>query len=39
MYAYQELDRGIGSYGPVKFRVVRYQKLNGRFSPQSKFNI
>ena len=39
MYAYQEMDRRTGDYGPVKFRVVRYQKRNGRFTPQSKFNI
>jgi len=39
MYAYQEMDRKTGDYGPVKFRVVRYQKRNGRFIPQSKFNI
>jgi len=24
MYAYQELDRRIGDYGPVEFRGVRY---------------
>ena len=31
--------RGEDEFGPVKFRVGRYQKRNGRFSPHSKFNI
>lgn len=39
LYAYRELDRNSDDYGPVKFRVVRYQKRGGRFRPQSKFNI
>jgi hypothetical protein len=39
MFAYQEVGRGEEEFGPVKFRVGRYQKRNGRFSPHSKFNI
>ncbi|NLY41326.1 MAG: hypothetical protein GX055_06875 [Desulfovibrionales bacterium] len=39
MFAYQEAGRGESEFGPVKFRVGRYQKRNGRFMPQSKFNI
>ena len=39
MFAYQEVGRGEAEFGPVKFRVGRYQKRNGRFSPHSKFNI
>ncbi len=39
MFAYQEVGRGESEFGPVKFRVGRYQKRNGRFLPQSKFNI
>ncbi len=39
MFSYQELDRQSGDYGPVKFRVGRYQKRNGVFRPHSKFNI
>ncbi len=39
MYAYQDLDRNSDEFGPVKFRVVRYQKRGGRFRPHSKFNI
>ena len=38
-FAYQERDRKTGEFGPVKFRVGRYQKRNGRYLPQSKFNI
>jgi hypothetical protein len=39
VFAYQERDRKTGEFGPVKFRVGRYQKRNGRYLPQSKFNI
>lgn len=39
MFAYQEVGRGEEEFGPVKFRVGRYQKRNGRFMPHSKFNI
>ena len=39
MFAYQEAARGSDEFGPVKFRVGRYQKRQGRFLPQSKFNI
>lgn len=39
MFAYQEAARGTDEFGPVKFRVGRYQKRNGRFMSQSKFNI
>jgi hypothetical protein len=39
MFAYQERNRQTGEFGPVKFRVGRYQKRNGRYLPHSKFNI
>ena len=39
MFAFQEFDVKSGDFGPVKFRVGRYQKRNGNFSQQSKFNI
>ena len=39
MYRYQDKNRATGEYGPTKFRVVRYQKRNGAFQAQSKFNI
>lgn len=38
LFAYQDISRD-GIAGPVKFRVGRYQKRNGRYLPQSKFNI
>ncbi|NCC24515.1 MAG: hypothetical protein EOM25_04835 [Deltaproteobacteria bacterium] len=38
VFAYQDIDRS-GALSEVKFRVVRYQKRNGRYMPQSKFNI
>lgn len=39
IFAYQEVGRGESEFGAVRFRVSRYQKRNGRFSPHSKFNI
>ncbi len=39
LFAYQELERDGESWGPTKFRVVRYQKRGGRFVPQSKFTF
>lgn len=39
MFAYQEAVAGGTEFGPIKFRVGRYQKRGGRFLPQSKFNI
>ncbi|WP_462324496.1 hypothetical protein [Desulfoplanes sp.] len=39
MFAYQERNRQTGEFGPVKFRIGRYQKRNGRYLPHSKFNI
>ena len=39
MYLYQDLNRKSGDYGPAKIRIQRYQKRNGFYIPQSKFNI
>lgn len=39
MFKYQDLDRRTDDYGPVKFTIRRYQKRDGQFRPQSKFNI
>ncbi|MDD4650421.1 MAG: hypothetical protein PHO79_10490 [Desulfoplanes sp.] len=39
MFAYQEKNRTSGEFGPLKFRVGRYQKRNGQYNPHSKFNI
>lgn len=39
VFKYQDLNRTSGEYGPVKFRIGRYQKRNGSYFPHSKFNI
>lgn len=39
VFKYQDLNRSTGEYGPVKFRIGRYQKRNGSYYPHSKFNI
>ena len=39
MYKYQELDKRTGEYNAPKVSIRRYQKRNGIFRQQSKFNI
>jgi len=39
VFKYQELNRTTGEYGPVKYRIGRYQKRNGVYYSHSKFNI
>ncbi|MFP7753533.1 hypothetical protein ACLG6S_02560 [Thermodesulfobacteriota bacterium B35] len=39
LFRYQELNRGKGEYGPVKYSIRRYQKRSGQYLPKSKFNI
>ncbi len=39
MFLYQELDKNTDSYGPAKVSIRRYQKRNGVYRQQSKFNI
>jgi hypothetical protein len=39
MYKYQDLKRGTTEFGAPKVRIQRYRKRDGRFLPQSKFNI
>ncbi len=39
MFRYQDLNKSSGEYGPVKFRIGRYQKRSGVYYPHSKFNI
>ncbi len=39
VFKYQDINRSTGEYGPVKFRIGRYQKRNGSYYPHSKFNI
>ena len=39
MFLYQELDKKTEDYGPEKVSIRRYQKRNGVYRQQSKFNI
>ncbi len=39
MFLYQELDKKTEEYGPQKVSIRRYQKRNGVYRQQSKFNI
>ena len=39
MFLYQELDKNTDLYGPAKVSIRRYQKRNGVYRQQSKFNI
>jgi len=39
MYLYQEMDKKTEEYGATKVSIRRYQKRNGVFRQQSKFNI
>ena len=39
MFMYQDFDKRAGEFGPLKIRIVRYQKRGGKFISQSKFNI
>ncbi len=39
MFLYQELDKNTAEYGPSKVSIRRYQKRNGVYRQQSKFNI
>ena len=39
MFKYQELNRSKEEYGPVRFTIRRYRKINGQYRQQSKFNI
>ena len=39
IFKYQKLHRSSGEFGPVNFRIGRYQKRNGSYFPHSKFNI
>lgn len=39
LYRYQEWNRGKGEYGPEKYSIRRYQKRNGEYRQQSRFNI
>ena len=39
MFLYQELDKNTDQYGQPKVSIRRYQKRNGVYRQQSKFNI
>ncbi|MUM77548.1 hypothetical protein GKC30_07885 [Pseudodesulfovibrio sp. F-1] len=39
VFRYQEFNRAKGEYGPEKFSIRRYQKVDGSYRPKSKFNI
>lgn len=39
LYKFQEMDMKKGEYGPNKYTIRRYQKRDGDYRQQSKFNI
>ncbi len=39
LFKYQDLDRKTGDFGPVKYVIRRYRKMQGTYRPQSKFTI
>jgi hypothetical protein len=39
LFLFQEMDKNTGEYGPKKATIRRYQKRNGVFRQQSKFNF
>ena len=39
MFLFREMDKNTEEYGPLKVSIRRYQKRNGVFRQQSKFNI
>jgi len=39
LYRYQDWDRAKGEYGPDRYTIRRYQKRNGEYMQESKFNI
>jgi hypothetical protein len=39
MYRYQDWDRQKEAYGPEKYTIRRYRKINNEYRQQSKFNI
>jgi hypothetical protein len=39
LFRYQDWDRKKEAYGPEKYSIRRYQKRNGEYRQQSKFNI
>lgn len=39
IFRYQDWNRAKGEYGPERFTIRRYRKLNDEYRQQSKFNI
>lgn len=39
VFRYQQWDKKIEDYGPEKYVIKRYQKRDGQYRAQSKFNI
>ena len=39
MFRYQQWDPKTTAYGPDKYTIRRYRKMNEQYSQQSKFNI
>jgi hypothetical protein len=39
LFRYQDWDRTKDAYGPERYTIRRYQKRNGEYRQQSKFNI
>lgn len=39
VFKYQDWVPSKEAYGPTKYSIRRYRKMNGAYKPQSKFNI
>lgn len=39
LFRYQQWDAKKNEYSPDRYSIRRYRKVNGEYSPQSKFNI
>lgn len=39
LFRYQDLNRTSGEFGPEKYVIRRYQKVQGSYRPKSKFVI
>ena len=39
MFKYQNWEHANQDYGPVRYTIRRYRKVNDNYLPQSKFNI
>ncbi len=39
LFKYQNWEKANQQYGPEKYTIRRYRKINNQYLPQSKFNI